>query len=321
MKQDFALSIIISSFNRDDKVLETVEHLFASDFGGFKNIELIIIDDGSPRPVEDALARLKEIPSVISLRLVKQKNSGIGATRNRGFREAQSDILLFLDDDILVKKETLKEIVKAHQDKPGSVFFGSYPFISHESESLKRFAGKLFGYSEITEEKKYEKVDAITSGLLSVNKAQLNGTESFYRDDMTIPAAEEYEIISRFHQLGIPIVHARHISAIHNHHLKLEWLVEQQYKYGLATAEAFLKKPEITEMPKFARLKQSLQANGLKGFLKSLLTTGASRKFLLRSAHTLENLFSKSSHDFIFGLLTSSYYWAGYREGLKRFSK
>lgn len=324
MNSQFDLSIVVSSYNREHKVLQTVERLFESDFSGFQNIELIVIDDGSPHSVEDALAKIKQIPSVIDLRLVKQKNSGIGATRNRGYREAKSDIVIFLDDDILLKKDTIKNIFTAQQTGVGAVIFGSYPFVSHESESLRQFARKLYNYEDVTETPKFEEAHVITSGLLSVNKAKLAADdENFYKDDMTIPAAEEYEVVSRFYKLQIPIYHAKHIFADHNHHLELDWLAEQQYKYGLATAEAFTKNPEIIEMKEFGDMKRKLDfagKSGAKNFVKTFLSSGVGRRLLHFSASALQKLFPNLNHDFLFGMLTSSYFWAGYREGTKRFA-
>ena len=323
MNKKYDLTITISSFNRDDKVLETVRRLFESDFSGFQKIELIVVDDGSPRPVADALARLEEIPPVIEMRLIRQENAGIGATRNRGFREAQADLVLFLDDDILLKPETLREIVEAHRSGPGAVIFGNYPFISHETESLHQFARELYGYDSITTQASYERVNAITSGLLWVDKSKFKDTKDFYRDDLSIPAAEEYEIIVRFHRTGIPIFRAQHICAIHNHHLELKWLVQQQYKYGMGTAEAFAKYSDITDLETFAELKRKMDAafgkRSAKNLAKSVLASGFGRRALLLYAQKTEKLFRNKKRNFLFGMLASAYYWAGYREGLKRF--
>jgi glycosyltransferase involved in cell wall biosynthesis len=323
MSRNFDLTITISSYNRDDKVLQTVKRLFESDFSGFENIELIVVDDGSPRPVADALAGLEEIPAVIDLRLIRQENAGIGATRNRGFREAQANLILFLDDDILLHPTTLKEIMEAHRNGPGAVIFGNYPFISHETEALHQFARNLYGYDAITEKPSFEKVDAITSGLLWVDKSKFAGTVDFYRDDLSIPAAEEYEIIVRFHKMGIPIFRAAHICAIHNHHLELKWLVEQQYKYGMGTAEAFAKYSDITDLAAFAALKEKMDGlgkSGAKNLAKLALASAAGRKLLLFYAQTTEKMFRNKNRNFIFGMLASAYFWAGYRDGLKRFS-
>lgn len=324
MNSEYDLTVTVSSYNRDDKVAQTLQRLFESDLDGFRKIELIVVDDGSPRPVADVIERLDEIPERFDLRLVRQENSGIGATRNRGFREARSNLVLFLDDDILVKRETLREVVEAHKRHSGGAIFGSYPFISHETESLEQFARLLYGYDDITAEENYVRVEALTSGLLAVDKAKFGENKSFYRDDMTIPAAEEYEVISRFHQLGIPIFRAQHISAIHNHHLELDWLVGQQYKYGMGTAEAFSKCPEIEKLEKFAELRNKLEAIGkrsVRNRLKSVLSSKIGRTMSLRIAGAIQSISPKRNHNFLFGLLTSAYYWAGYREGVKRFTQ
>ncbi len=319
MNPVFDISIVISSYNQEDKIRLTLDSLFKSDLTGFNAIELIIIDDGSPKPVENIIPRLGEVPSVITLRLLKQPNSGIGATRNRGFREARSSFVLFLDDDIIVEKETVKKIAEAGQAHPGAVIFGNYPFVSHHSVSLEKFARQLYNYDEITTTANYQQVDAITSGLLYVNKEKLGINGNFYRDDLTVPAAEEHEIIARFHKQGIPIFKATHVLAIHNHHLELGWLTRQQFKYGLATAEAFAKTPEIAGMEKFSRLKKTLEEGGVRGMIKNFFSSRTGKSLLFFYARALEKLFPRGNHNTVFGRLTSASFLAGYRQGKRKF--
>src|SRR5262249_1085684 len=138
------------------------------------------------------------------------------------------------------------------------ILFGNNPFVTHSSEAVRKFAAELYGYHLLTEDENFEKVNGLTSAMLLVDRSKLSDKERFYRDDMTIPAAQEHEGIARFHKLGIPIYVATHINSIHNHHLELSWLVMQQYKYGLATAEAFAKVPEILEMERFSDMQRSL---------------------------------------------------------------
>ena len=324
MNREYDITVAVSSFNRDDKVGETLATLFASDLSRFTRVEVIVVDDGSPRPVADVVTRTGEPPEKIDVRVIRQDNSGIGATRNRGFREARADLVLFLDDDILLKPSTLGDFVDAHREHPGAVIFGNYPFRSHESESLRRFAVGLYGYDRLTAEPTYERVNAITSGLLCVDKSKLGGIDDFYRDDLSVPAAEEYEVIYRFDKLGIPIFNALHISAIHNHHLELPWLVEQQFKYGRGTAEAISKYPEITKLEKFARLKSTLDAiggRGLRSSVKAAASSASGRKILSLYARLVQRLRPAHTRNRIYGLLTSAYYWAGYRDGLRTFGR
>ncbi|QYO66335.1 glycosyltransferase family 2 protein [Leptolyngbya sp. 7M] len=311
----FDLTISISSFNRDDKIGQTLEHLFRSDISRFERIEVLVIDDGSPRPVRNVIDRMGPPPEKMHLRLIEQENAGIGATRNRGFCEARSDLVLFLDDDILVKPTTLNEFVDAQRRHAGSVVFGSYPFVSHETRALERFASRLYGYDRITEEPRYEKVDAITSGLLCVDRTKFGGWEKLYRDDLTIPAAEEHEVIFRFDKLKIPIVHARHIFATHNHHLELKWIASQQFKYGEATAEVFAKVPDIIEMERFARLRVTLdrlKGKGIKNFMRRFLASSAGRTFLIGVSTLAQTMSPNGDHRKLFGYLTTAYFWGGF---------
>lgn len=324
MTREYDITVTVSSFNRDDKVGETLERLFESDLSRFAKIEVIVVDDGSPRPVADVVEKIGTPPAKIDLRLIRQENSGIGATRNRGFREARADLVLFLDDDILIKPSTLNEFVEAHREHPGAVIFGNYPFVSHDSESLHQFARELYGYDRLTDTPKYERVNAITSGLLCVDKSKLGAMDGFYRDDLSVPAAEEHEIIFRFDALGVPIFNALHISAIHNHHLELPWLVEQQFKYGRATAEAIVKYPEITKLEKFADMISTLDSvgrGGIRNKVKAAAASDAGRRALLAYARMMERLLPGQRRNRTYGLLASAYFWSGYRSGLKSFQK
>jgi GT2 family glycosyltransferase len=324
MTNKYDMTVAISTFNRDDKVAETIAALYASDLSRFERVEVIVVDDGSPRPVADVLAKAGPAPEKMDVRLIRQENSGIGATRNRGFREARSNLVVFLDDDIIVRPSTLNEFVDAHREHPGGVIFGSYPFISHESESLHSFARHLYGYEQITETPNYERVDAITSGLLCIDKSKLREVSELYRNDMTTPAAEEYEIVFRFNKLGVPIYHAHHISALHNHHLELGWLAEQQFKYGLGTAEAFAKCPEIVNIEKFRsqlEILNSADGHGSINKVKSLGASSIGRRMLKAQAKLLGNILPLKYGNLLLGSVSTAYYWAGFKEGKRRFKK
>ena len=322
----FDISIVISSYNnRGNKIIQTFEHLCKSDLSDFTKIELIIIDDGSPTPVSAVLPKENNIPAKIEWRLITQPNSGIGATRNRGYREAQAGIVIFFDDDIIVEKDTLSKLFRAQKEGPGPVQFGNYPFISHSSESLHQFARQLYGYDTMTQATNFQQVNAISSGVLSVNKDQLKGITHFYKDDLTIPAAEEYELIARFHKMGIPIFRANHICTLHNHHLELKWLVQQQYKYGQGTAESFIKYPEIRMLEEFAGLKSNMDGvmkkKGFKSILKTIAASSPGRKFLLFYARLTEKMFPGRNHNNLFGITATAFFLAGYIYGWKKFGK
>lgn len=313
------LSIVISSFNRNDKVLETLRSLCANDLAGIGDVEVIIIDDGSPRPVEPLLMQLGKVPENFRIRVIKQDNAGIGPTRNLGFRESANDLVLFLDDDIIMEKGSLRKIIESTSAEQCGVVFGSYPFVTHESESLGMFASKFYGYDRLSDEPSFEYINGIASGFLWVTKSKLGIVGDLYRNDLKIPAAEEHELIFRFRQSGRQIAHARHISATHNHHLELAWIADQQYKYGLATAEAFQKYPDIVQMPRFAELKTTLDGGPrMKKFMKDLVSSALGRTVGLTLARLVQKLSPNADHGRVFALVTTAHFRGGYKDGTKQ---
>lgn len=88
------LSIVITSHNQGDFLLEAIASAEAACRG--RNIELLIVDDGSsePRTVE-VLNHLDGL----GYRVLRQPNKGLSSARNTGTANTSAPILLFLDDD------------------------------------------------------------------------------------------------------------------------------------------------------------------------------------------------------------------------------
>ena len=60
----------------------------------YGNIELIVVDDGSPDPLEESV--LSVAPEA---RYLCQSHAGVAAARNRGLREARGELIAFQDSD------------------------------------------------------------------------------------------------------------------------------------------------------------------------------------------------------------------------------
>lgn len=85
------VSVIIPTYNRAGLIGETIENVLQQTY---RNIELIVVDDGS---TDDTESVLKAYGSRI--RWTAQKNAGPAAARNRGLGIAQGEIIAFQDSD------------------------------------------------------------------------------------------------------------------------------------------------------------------------------------------------------------------------------
>jgi GT2 family glycosyltransferase len=94
-------------------VLRCLRGAFAAAKGA-ANVVMHVVDDGSSDGTQEALRELKkECPRGIKLHLHQQDHAGAGAARNTGFRAAESDLVVFLDDDCVPEAGWLQALLDA----------------------------------------------------------------------------------------------------------------------------------------------------------------------------------------------------------------
>jgi glycosyltransferase involved in cell wall biosynthesis len=91
MTQKPLVTAIVATYNRAHTIGEAIESIVRQTY---KNIEIIIVDDGSTDATRQKLAEFGQRITVIS-----QKNAGPAAARNRGIKESVGEIVTFLDSD------------------------------------------------------------------------------------------------------------------------------------------------------------------------------------------------------------------------------
>lgn len=109
MQNNPKISIIIPAFNSEDTLADCLNSVFSSDF---KDFEVIVVDDFSK---DSTLGIAKRFPVTV----VKHgRNQGAAISRNDGAEKAKNDILLFIDSDVFIKKDTIKEIWNFFNERP-----------------------------------------------------------------------------------------------------------------------------------------------------------------------------------------------------------
>ncbi len=324
------ISVVVPTYNRCAHLARTLESLLLSDPAGFEEIEIIVVDDGSPEPVAPVVeARVACSP--FSLRCLRQPNAGPAAARNTGFRASRGEIVLFVDDDILCPANLVRLHVEAHRRIPGSVIFGRCPYAEPEPmtpffryfDSLGHDLGK-----DATEE--FLRVTVVASGQISVERTMFDPNQAVYRDDLATPAAEEFELGLRLHDRGIPIFLATQIVALHDCTVDLESMCRQAYKHSMGCAEAAVKCPRTLELLGFRDVIQVNRpfARGdsagvvLKKLARCLLCARPLRFSLLRAVRTLEQIAPQETLLApLYKAALSSHMTSGVGDGLKAYSK
>ncbi len=124
------VSIIIPSFNCERYIAETINSVLQQ---SFKNIELIVVDDGSTD-------RTREIVSSFGspVQLITQANTGRCTARNRGIREARGEFICLLDhDDYWFPNKLARQLSEFQKHPEAGAVYSSFIFWHEDAD--KRF--------------------------------------------------------------------------------------------------------------------------------------------------------------------------------------
>lgn len=101
------VSVIIPSYNHEKYIQECINSVRKQTY---KNIELIIIDDGS---TDNSVYLIEECIKDIDLKtiFIKKNNEGVSKTLNKGLEQKQGELICFLaSDDVWAPNKIIKQV-------------------------------------------------------------------------------------------------------------------------------------------------------------------------------------------------------------------
>jgi glycosyltransferase involved in cell wall biosynthesis len=123
------VSVILPTYNRYDFLGQSIGSVLGQ---SYRNIELIVVDDGSTDATEDLVRSLR-----VPVRYVCQENRGVAAARNRGLAEAQGELIAFQDSDDLWHPAKLDLEVRLLHSRPAvGVVYTSHRIIDLENNVI-----------------------------------------------------------------------------------------------------------------------------------------------------------------------------------------
>ena len=99
------ISVIIPVYKVEKYINRCVESVLVQNY---HNIEVILVDDGSPDNCGIICDKYAETDSRI--KVIHKKNGGLSDARNKGVKKACGDYLLFVDSDDYVLTNHLSEL-------------------------------------------------------------------------------------------------------------------------------------------------------------------------------------------------------------------
>lgn len=103
---DIRFTVVIPTHGRPERVRACLDGLAAVDFSR-DEFEVIVVDDGSPLPLDNIVEALDDR---LNITLLRQEKSGPAMARNQGAIHAQGEWIAFLDDDCVPHRDWLTRV-------------------------------------------------------------------------------------------------------------------------------------------------------------------------------------------------------------------
>lgn len=230
------LSIIICTYNRAEILKECLTALVHQEIS--KAVyEVIIINNNSSDNTQ--IVAEKYANDYPNFKVVKELSQGLSHARNRGYQEASTDWVAYIDDDAKVHTDFVEQTLFTIKNHDFDAFGGIYlPWYKY---GKPKWLPKNFGTNKIDKPKKIKKVkhDLIHGGVMVIKKEVLMKVGGFSVNfGMTgdkIAYGEETALFLQMEKEGFslgfnPLLKIDHLVA--QYKLNLIWHIKAAYAHG-----------------------------------------------------------------------------------------
>lgn len=231
MKADIVIPTT-GAYNSIKRVLSSIEAL---DGSRLKNVILVFDSD-------DVTAGLDLKHPYLSLLVFKNPKKGVNAARNLGLAHADSEVVIFLDDDCeIVDKSFVNKHLEAHRFNDEAAAIGG----GYKASSLKNVWSKVYSLVQQLWISQGQEPEGKNSHLLGGNVSYKKSViaQFLFNEEIRFGGAET-ELHKRLADAGYPLVF--HPDLLVNHHVRLSLFgfLKRAYlqgrsagRYGLVSIE------------------------------------------------------------------------------------
>lgn len=198
------ISIIIPVYNAGRYFAKCLSAIALSSYSSF---EVIVVDDGS----SDDSSEIARKTGAHVMKLSSQ--SGPATARNYGSKEAKGDILLFVDSDIVIHRDTLSQVVHDFVTKPDiAALFGSYD----DSPAEQNFSSQYMNLRHhFVHQNSNTEATTFWAGCGAIRKTAFEAVGGYDCKKYSRPCIEDIELGLRLRKNGYKIYLDKNIQVKH----------------------------------------------------------------------------------------------------------
>lgn len=125
------ISVIVSAYNVEKYIKKCISSVLNQTF---KNIEVIVVNDGSTDNTLNILKSFKDK----RLKIINQSNCGLPCTRSVGITKATGEYVFFLDADDWLEKTALEKLYECAVEKGADIAVCDFFAVLREEKTLKK---------------------------------------------------------------------------------------------------------------------------------------------------------------------------------------
>ena len=247
--EDLLVSVIVTAYNVEKYIDECIESIVNQ---SYKNLEIIIVDDGSPDSVPQKCDAWRERDTRI--KVIHKTNGGVSSAKNTGVAAATGELIGFVDGDDCIALNYYETLVNALKKNESDIVRMGMERIDENGKFINRVIPKKASYSG------YEALQCIgkDDGIFIMNQLSLSKREVF--ENISFPEGRVCEDAAVAHQFYMKIK-------------KLTVLPYDLYRYRIVSQSIMHKKIVIKRLDIIEALYDRFLSYQNSGYIELLADT------------------------------------------------
>lgn len=223
-------TVIVPSYQRPNLLEPALRAVLAQD-PSTPPYEVVVVDDCSSGPDIGAVVRRVAGSDERVTFLRHEVNRGLSATRNTGIRQAQGDVIMFVDDDVVVEPGYVAAHLRAHAAAGtervaviGNLSFP--PEVVAASNYAKYLQSRYLGSRDLRTLKRLRPTDLhprfLIGAVCSMRRDDMLAAGS-YNEAMRFYGCEDHVFAQALRRTGVRIRFAPEARALHHDSVAIDW--------------------------------------------------------------------------------------------------
>jgi len=223
------ISVVIPVYNSALTLKECLDAIFHSSFNDF---EVIVVSDNSS---DDSVQIAKQYQCKI---IELNENRGPGFARNKGAQLAKGEILLFVDSDVIIDKESLNSLNNKFNDNDVNVVQGVYSHEPNYQNIATQYQQSFYCYYSWDLNIKY--TSSLITNCFAIRRDIFEDVKGFNTDIKGATCEDEefgYVLIEKGHKILI----LRQLNGKHRVNYNFKKLIKRNFAIYIDTTKSYLR--------------------------------------------------------------------------------